>query len=176
VAKARGENPWRALTLLTTLLDFADSGEIGCLVDEDRGAGARGHHRQGRPAARQRTGQRVLLLRANDLIWQYVVGNYLKGNKPPAFDLLYWNADATNLPGPFLAWYLRNMYLENNLRVPGKLECAAQGRPRPRRHAGLHLCQPRGPHRAVEVGLPEPQACSAARRPSCWAPRGILPA
>jgi hypothetical protein len=51
-----------------------------------------------------------------------VVGNYLKGNKPPAFDLLYWNADATNLPGPFLAWYLRNMYLENNLRVPGKLE------------------------------------------------------
>jgi acetoacetyl-CoA reductase len=61
-------------------------------------------------------------LRANDLIWQYVVGNYLKGNKPPAFDLLYWNSDATNLPGPFLAWYLRNMYLENNLRVPGKLE------------------------------------------------------
>jgi acetoacetyl-CoA reductase len=51
-----------------------------------------------------------------------VVGNYLKGNKPPAFDLLYWNSDATNLPGPFLAWYLRNMYLENNLRVPGKLE------------------------------------------------------
>ncbi len=61
-------------------------------------------------------------LRANDLIWQYVVGNYLKGNKPPAFDLLYWNSDSTNLPGPFLAWYLRNMYLENNLRVPGKLE------------------------------------------------------
>jgi polyhydroxyalkanoate synthase len=61
-------------------------------------------------------------LRANDLIWQYVVGNYLKGKTPEAFDLLYWNSDSTNLAGPFLAWYLRNMYLENNLRVPGKLD------------------------------------------------------
>ena len=59
-------------------------------------------------------------LRPNDLIWQYVVGNYLKGGKPMAFDLLYWNCDPTNLPGPFFAWYLRNTYLENNLKVPGK--------------------------------------------------------
>ena len=51
-----------------------------------------------------------------------MVGNYLKGGKPQAFDLLYWNSDSTSLPGPFLAWYLRNMYLENNLRVPGKLK------------------------------------------------------
>jgi polyhydroxyalkanoate synthase len=61
-------------------------------------------------------------LRANDLVWNYVTGNYLKGEKPKAFDLLYWNSDSTNLPGPFACWYMRNMYLENNLREPGKLE------------------------------------------------------
>jgi polyhydroxyalkanoate synthase len=59
-------------------------------------------------------------LRPNELVWNYVVGNYLKGETPPPFDLLYWNSDSTNLPGPFYAWYLRNTYLENNLTKPGK--------------------------------------------------------
>ena len=63
-------------------------------------------------------------LRANDLIWPYVVNSYLKGKKPPAFDLLYWNSDGTNLPGPMFCWYVRNTYLENNLREPGKtIQC-----------------------------------------------------
>ena len=65
-------------------------------------------------------------LRSNDLVWNYVVNNYLQGKQPPAFDLLYWNGDSTNLPGPMYAWYLRNMYLENNLRVPGKLMCCGE--------------------------------------------------
>jgi len=59
-------------------------------------------------------------LRGNDLIWPYVVGNYLEGRQPDAFDILYWNADCTNLPGPMYCWYVRNTYLENNLRIPGK--------------------------------------------------------
>ena len=55
------------------------------------------------------------------LVWSYVVNNYLKGRSPAAFDILHWNADSTNLPGPMYCWYLRNMYLENSLREPGKL-------------------------------------------------------
>jgi polyhydroxyalkanoate synthase len=60
-------------------------------------------------------------LRPNDLVWNYVVGNYLKGEAPPAFDLLYWNGDSTNLPGRMYCWYLRHTYLENELKQPGRL-------------------------------------------------------
>jgi len=66
-------------------------------------------------------------LRPNELVWNYVVSNYLKGETPPAFDLLYWNGDGTNLPGPFFAWYFRNTYLENNLKHPGKVQIAGHG-------------------------------------------------
>jgi polyhydroxyalkanoate synthase len=59
------------------------------------------------------------LLRSNDLIWANVVNNYLLGNKPPAFDLLYWNSDGTRMTRAAHSWYLRNTYLENNLVKPG---------------------------------------------------------
>ncbi len=121
VAKARGDDPVASLTLLTTLLDFSDVGEIGYFVDEAAVAAREASIGKGGLLRGSELSSVFSALRSNDLIWQYVVGNYLKGGKPPAFDLLYWNADSTNLPGPFLAWYLRNMYLENNLRVPGKL-------------------------------------------------------
>ncbi|MDQ3197504.1 MAG: alpha/beta fold hydrolase, partial [Pseudomonadota bacterium] len=60
-------------------------------------------------------------LRANELIWFYVVNNYLKGQTPRAFDLLYWNADSSNLPGVLYAYYIKNMYSENNLKTAGRL-------------------------------------------------------
>lgn len=122
VLRARGEDPVASVTLMTTLLDFADAGEIGCLVDEALVAAREATIGKGGLLSGRELSQVFSSLRANDLIWQYVVGNYLKGKTPEAFDLLYWNADSTNLPGPFLAYYLRHMYLQNELRLPGKLE------------------------------------------------------
>jgi polyhydroxyalkanoate synthase len=121
VMKARGDDDVASLTLLTTLLDFSDPGELGCFIDEASVVTRENTIGKGGLLKGSELASVFSMLRANDLIWQYVVGNYLKGSKPLPFDLLYWNSDSTNLPGPFLAWYLRNMYLENNLRVPGKL-------------------------------------------------------
>ncbi len=121
VAKARDEDPVASMTLLTTLLDFSDPGELGCFIDEDSVASREKTIGKGGLLKGSELAAVFSSLRANDLVWQYVVGNYLKGTKPAAFDLLFWNADCTNLPGPFAAWYLRNLYLENSLRVPGKL-------------------------------------------------------
>jgi len=121
VAKARGEDPVASLTLLTTLLDFSEPGELGCFIDENSVVQREQTIGKGGLLKGSELSSVFSALRANDLIWQYVVGNYLKGGKPAAFDLLFWNADSTNLPGPFAAWYLRHLYLENSLRVPGKL-------------------------------------------------------
>ncbi|MDR0703028.1 MAG: class I poly(R)-hydroxyalkanoic acid synthase [Azoarcus sp.] len=126
VARARGEDPVASATFLTTLLDFSDTGEIGCLVDEASVSAREASIGKGGLLRGQELASVFSFLRANDLVWQYVVGNYLKGGTPKAFDLLFWNSDATNLPGPFLAWYLRNMYLENNLRLPGRLTMLGQ--------------------------------------------------
>ncbi|MDI6750603.1 MAG: class I poly(R)-hydroxyalkanoic acid synthase [Rhodocyclaceae bacterium] len=122
VARARGDAAVTSLTLLTTLLDFTDTGEIGLFVDEQSVAQREATIGNGGLLTARELSSTFSALRANDLIWQYVVGNYLKGDKPAPFDLLYWNSDSTNLPGPFAAWYLRHLYLENSLRVPGKLE------------------------------------------------------
>jgi polyhydroxyalkanoate synthase len=122
VARQRGEDPAASLTLLTTLLDFSDGGELGYFIDEASVALREASIGKGGLLHGHELAAMFSALRANDLIWNYVVGNYLKGHKPPAFDLLYWNSDSTNLPGPFVTWYLRHMYLENSLRVPGKLE------------------------------------------------------
>ena len=121
VAKSRGEDPATSLTLLTTLLDFADGGEVVNYLDEASVASREAAIGQGGLLRGAELASAFSSLRANDLIWQYVVGNYLKGGKPPAFDLLYWNADSTNLPGPFAVWYLRNLYLNNALREPDTL-------------------------------------------------------
>jgi polyhydroxyalkanoate synthase len=126
VARARGEDPVASVTYLTTLLDFSDTGEIGCLIDEASVQMRENTIGKGGLLPGQELANVFSFLRANDLVWQYVVGNYLKGGTPKAFDLLHWNSDATNLPGPFLAWYLRNMYLENSLRVPGRLTVAGE--------------------------------------------------
>ena len=118
-AVMRSEDTVASMTLLTTMLDYADTGELGALVTEQSitareaaiGGGGLMHGKE--------LAFTFASLRANDLVWQYVVNSYLKGKAPPAFDLLFWNADSTNLPGPMFCWYVRNTYLENNLRTPG---------------------------------------------------------
>jgi polyhydroxyalkanoate synthase len=101
------------------MLDFSDTGEIGLLVDENGVALREATIGKGGLLQGSELAQVFSALRANDLIWPYVVKGYLQGQAPPPFDLLYWNSDDTNLPGPMFCWYVRNTYLENKLREPG---------------------------------------------------------
>ncbi|PJX22153.1 class I poly(R)-hydroxyalkanoic acid synthase [Advenella sp. S44] len=126
VARARGENPVASLTLLTTLLDFEHTGILDVFVDEAHVAYREQSLGQGGMMTAKELGTTFSFLRPNELVWNYVVSNYLKGDAPAAFDLLYWNSDGTNLPGPFFTWYFRNMYLENRLCQPGALKICAE--------------------------------------------------
>lgn len=126
VLAARGERPVESLTLLTTLLDFEDPGVLDIFVDEAQVAWREATLGNGGIMPGADLAQTFSSLRPNDLIWNYVVSNYLKGEKPAAFDLLYWNSDSTNLPGPMYVWYLRHMYLQNDLREPGRLNCLGE--------------------------------------------------
>ncbi len=121
VLAARGEKPAASVTLLTTLLDFDDTGILDIFIDESMVKFREMQMGNGGLLPGGDLASTFSFLRPNDLVWNYVVGNYLKGETPPPFDLLYWNSDATNLPGPFYAWYLRNTYHENKLKVPGAL-------------------------------------------------------
>ena len=126
VLAARGEQPAHSVTLLTTLLDFESTGILDIFIDEAMVKVREMTLGQDAPAGPallkgQELATTFSFLRPNDLVWNYVVGNYLKGETPPPFDLLYWNGDATNLPGPFYCWYLRHTYLQNELKKPGAL-------------------------------------------------------
>ena len=131
VLAGRGQKPAASVTLLTTLLDFSDTGILDVFIDE-----AMVQMREVTIGPDSPNGGGLLkgkelastfsALRPNDLVWNYVVGNYLKGEAPPAFDLLYWNGDSTNLPGPMFCWYLRQTYLENNLMKPGGVSVSGE--------------------------------------------------
>ncbi len=126
VLAARGQHPVQSMTLLTTLLDFDSTGILDIFIDEpmvklrEMTLGPQAPTGPGLLKG-QELATTFSFLRPNDLVWNYVVGNYLKGETPPPFDLLYWNGDSTNLPGPMYCWYLRHMYLQNELKQPGKL-------------------------------------------------------
>jgi polyhydroxyalkanoate synthase len=131
VLASRGEKPAASMTLLTTFLDFTSTGVLDLFIDETMvqmremtlGEASPGG---GSLLKGQELATTFSFLRPNDLVWNYVVGNYLKGETPPPFDLLYWNSDSTNLPGPMYTWYLRNTYLENNLVKPGKMKVCGE--------------------------------------------------
>jgi poly[(R)-3-hydroxyalkanoate] polymerase subunit PhaC len=110
-----------SLTLLASMLDYSDTGDISVFVDREFVERAELEFRDSGSMPGTRLAATFAMLRANDLVWYFVINNYLKGREPQPFDLLYWNTDAANLPGRLYTYYLRNMYLENNLRIPGKL-------------------------------------------------------
>lgn len=122
ILAARGDSSVSSATLLTTLVDFSNTGILDVFIDEPMVQMREMQFANGGLLGGRDLAQTFSFLRPNELVWNYVVGNYLKGQTPPAFDLLYWNSDATNLPGPFYAWYLRNTYLENRLIKPAAVE------------------------------------------------------
>ena len=120
VMAGRGDKRLASLTLLTTMLDFSDTGEISIMVDENYVRSREAAIGQGGILPGKELAFVFSTLRANDLIWNYVVNNYLKGATPDAFDILYWNSDSVNLPGPMYCWYVRQGYLENSIKDPGR--------------------------------------------------------
>ena len=121
VLAARGENGIASVTFLTTMLDFADPGEIAVYISREMLASREPQLLAGQRVHGSELAGAFASLRPNELVWNYVVDNYLKGGTPPAFDLLYWNGDSANLPGPMYLYYIRNMYLDNRLREPNAL-------------------------------------------------------
>lgn len=120
--KKKGDDRIQTATYLATLIDFSDPGEIGVFINEtaisalEKQMNTLGYY-DGRMMAFS-----FNLLRENDLFWSFFINNYLKGERPMAFDLLYWNTDGTNLPAAMHSFYLRNMYLYNKLREKNGIE------------------------------------------------------
>ncbi len=118
--KAKGDDSVATATYLVTMIDFANAGDLGVFIDEEQITGLEKRMDEAGgylDAADMAT--TFNLLRSNDLIWSFVVNNYLLGKEPIPFDLLYWNSDSTRMPKAMHSFYLRNMYLENNLAKPG---------------------------------------------------------
>jgi polyhydroxyalkanoate synthase len=127
LAAGGDENPFQASTFMVALQDFTDVGETAVFIDEPQVEFMEQQMMERGYLDNRKMANMFNLLRSNDLIWSNVVNNYLLGQKPPAFDLLYWNADGTRMARDAHSFYLRNTYLENNLIEPGKVEI--KGRP-----------------------------------------------
>ena len=106
-------------SFFATLLDFEEAGELEVFVDEQQVEALEKRMEERGYLEGAEMATTFNLLRANDLIWTFVVNNYLLGRDPFPFDLLYWNADSTRMPAAMHSYYLRNMYLRNLLRQPG---------------------------------------------------------
>jgi poly[(R)-3-hydroxyalkanoate] polymerase subunit PhaC len=121
---AKGDARVGCATFFVSLLDFSQPGELGVFIDEaqvenlERRMNERGYLEGSEMAST------FNMLRSNDLVWSFVINNYLMGKDPFPFDLLYWNSDSTRMPARMHSFYLRNMYLKNKLGEPGAITLA----------------------------------------------------
>jgi polyhydroxyalkanoate synthase len=121
--EASGDRRIASATLLASMVDLTNAGEIMVFVDDDQIRSLEHHAAEdGGYLDGHYLADMFSMLREKDLVWSFVVNNYLMGRDPPPFDLLFWNSDATRLPGKMLTWYLRKVYMENGLVQPGYLE------------------------------------------------------
>jgi len=116
---AKGDKRVKSATFFTTMVDFEDAGELSVFIDEEQLDLLDKHMNEKGYLDGAHMSQVFNMMRDNDLIWSFVINNYLMGREPLAFDLLYWNADSTRMPAMMHAMYLRKMYLENKLVEPG---------------------------------------------------------
>ena len=138
-------------TFMTSLIDFTAAGELEVFIDEEQvSALEKKMNERGYLEGSEMAGT-FNMLRANDLIWSFVINNYLLGRDPFPFDLLHWNCDSTRMPAAMHSFYLRNLYMKNLLTVAGRLD-ARRRQDRPVQGDRAHLLRvgDRGPHRAVE--------------------------
>jgi len=119
--KAQGDETINSATFFVSLQDFSEVGDTSVFIDEPQVAYMEGQMMERGYLDSRSMATMFNMLRANDLIWSNVVNNYLLGKEPPAFDLLYWNADGTRMARAAHSFYLRNTYLENNLIKPNKV-------------------------------------------------------
>ena len=120
---AKKQNRTVSATLFTAQVDFTYAGDLAVFVDEERIKHLETHMKEQGYLEASRMATAFNMLRANDLVWPYIVNNYLRGKKPYPFDILYWNSDATRMPAANHSFYLRNCYLENKL-AKGEMEIA----------------------------------------------------
>ena len=116
----------KSVTFFTALIDFSEPGELGVFADKDVLANLEKKMQERGYLEGSEMATTFNMLRANDLIWSFVVNNYLLGKEPFPFDLLYWNSDSTRMPARMHTFYLRNMYIENKLREPGGITLAGE--------------------------------------------------
>jgi polyhydroxyalkanoate synthase len=122
----QGDNRFNSATFMVSMQDFAKVGDTAIFMGEDKIDFIEQQMMERGYLDSREMSNMFNLLRSNDLIWANVVNNYLMGEKPPAFDLLYWNSDGTRMCRAAHSWYLRNTYVENNLIVPGKITLKGQ--------------------------------------------------
>jgi len=116
---AKKDNRVKSATFFVSLLDFSVPGELGVFIDEAQVANLEKRMNERGFLEGSEMAGTFNMLRANDLVWSFVINNYLMGKEPFPFDLLYWNSDSTRMPAAMHSFYLRNMYLANKLREPG---------------------------------------------------------